>query len=174
MLAGVSPPPPSRPCRREFLSQPHSAPLSAPVAYACHGHAPEPSRGQNRPRGCRFGLPRRSAAAEHAAGDVPPPPSPASTLSRRILNQRARLDRGPVLFEPSDLNPTAWIPGYRFGRCLLLKSPPGSEYLTRSPPPLKTNCSLALFYSRTPLSFTRFEPAVHPWRFCTLDPGTNV
>ena len=51
--------------------------LSAPVACACHGHAPEPSHGPNRLRGRQFGLPRRSAAAEHAVGDVPPPPSPA-------------------------------------------------------------------------------------------------
>ena len=109
-----------------------------------------------------------------AAGDLPPPLARPNPLRRPIRIQRARLDLGSIRSRPPDLNPMAWIPGYRFGRCLLLKSPPGSEYLTRSPPSLKTNCSLALFYSRTPLSFTRFEPAVHPWRFCTLDPGTNV
>ena len=69
------------PWRRPERSQrpaPQSSPLSAPVACACHGHAPEPSRGPNRPRGRRIGQPRR-----------PPPRSRAPATYRR--RSRARI-----------------------------------------------------------------------------------
>ena len=47
----------------------------------------------------------------------------------------------PLRPRPLDLDPTDLICPYRFGLAYLLKSPPGSEYSTRSPPPLKNNCS---------------------------------
>ena len=82
------------------------------------------------------------------------------TLSRPIENLRPRLDPTLTRSWPSDPDLTAVIRAYRFGLVLLLKSPPGSEYSTRSPPPLKNNCSLALVFTKTPLTFLDLAAAV--------------
>ena len=62
------------------------------------------------------------------------------------------------------------IRAYPFGLENLLKSPSVLRESTRSPVPFKTNSNQALFYSLRPLSFPRFEPAVHPWLFHVLAP----
>ena len=85
-------------------------------------------------------------------------------LSRPIENLRPRLDPTLTRSWPSDPDLTAVIRAYRFGLVLLLKSPPGSEYSTRSPPPLKNNYSLAQDFAQTPLSFLNFKPAVQRYQ----------
>ena len=89
-------------------------------------------------RGAFLAFSGEIAAAELCSGENSPPAAPPTARGRPIPNQRARLDPKTIRSGPSDPNPTAEIQPYPFGLSLLLKSPPGSEYLTRSPPPLKT------------------------------------
>ena len=95
-------------------------------------------------------------------------------LSRPIENLRPRLDPTLTRSWPSDLDLTAVFRAYRFGLVHLLKSPPGSEYSTHSPPPLKNNYSLAQNFAQTPLSLLNIKPAVQPWFFYELDPESLV
>ena len=91
-------------------------------------------------------------------------------LSRPIENLRPRLDPTLTRYWPSDPDLTAVIRAYRFGLVHLLKSPPGSEYSTRSPPPLKNNYSLAQNFAQTPLRFLNIKPAIQHSFFYALDP----
>ena len=76
-LAGAVPPPPSRPCRRDPLSQPCTACPSPPVDYTCHGGAPRPNPGPNKPPERRIARRRRSpAAGTRLRRSAPPPPRP--------------------------------------------------------------------------------------------------
>ena len=68
----------------------------------------------------------------------------------------------------------AQIRRYRFSLAFSLKSPWTFRELTRSPLQFKSNCRLALFLSRNPLSFLDFEPAVQPLFFYELDPKVIV
>jgi len=65
---------PSCPHRRAPLPVPRSAPPRAPVAYTCHGGAPRPNTGPNKPPECRIAQRRRSPAAENARRRAAPPP----------------------------------------------------------------------------------------------------
>ena len=103
-----------------------------------------------------------------------PPPAIGMDLIRPIRNQRPRLDLDPIKPEPPDLDPMAQIHRYRFGLAVFLKSPWTFRELTRGPLQFKSNCSSALFLSRSPLSFLVFEPAVQTRRFCKSDPRSFV
>ena len=96
------------------------------------------------------------------------------TLSRQILDQRARLDLNPSHPEPLDLDPTVWIQAYRFGLALFLKRPSAFPYLTRRPSLFKSIYKPVLFYSLRPLSSLEFEPAIQPLFFYELDPRVLV
>ena len=92
---------------------------------------PDPSPGQIDPRSAGLGV-----SGEPSAAGTPSPASPAARpfiLSRPIENLRPRLDPTLTKSWPFDPDLAVVIRAYRFGRVLLLKSPPGSEYSTRSP-----------------------------------------
>ena len=74
--------------------------------------------------------------------------------------------------EPRDQDPTAQIGAYRFSPTFLLKSPSTFPYLTRSPPLVKSIRSLVQKLAPSPLSSIEIEPAVHPWLFHMLAPGS--
>ena len=115
-----------------------------------------------------------------SSGQASPPSSAPATVRRRpmrptrpghsIRSLRPRLDPTLTKSWPSDPDLTAVIRAYRFGLVHLLKSPPGSEYSTHSPPPLKNNYSLAQNFAQTPLSFLNIKPAVQHSFFYALDP----
>jgi len=73
--------PPSRPRRRGAFSQPRTACPSPPVDYTCHGGAPRPNTGPNKPPECRIAQRRRSPAAENAAGEQRRHPAPLTARS---------------------------------------------------------------------------------------------
>ena len=56
----------------------------------------------------------------------------------------------------------------------LLKRPWGLSDSTRSPTLFKNIYAEALFYSLSPLSSLKIQPAVQPGSFCELDPGVSV
>ena len=126
------------------------------------------------PRSDDFDELRQAAAARLAAGAASAAARAPFTLSRQILDQRARLDLNPSHPEPLDLDPTVWIQAYRFGLALFLKRPSAFPYLTRRPSLFKSIYKPVLFYSPRPLSFLDFEPAIQPLFFCELDPRTKV
>ena len=115
---------------------------------------------------------RRRGAED--SGDLRRRPARPPSPDRPIPNQRARLDPSPIHPEPLDRDPTAHIQRYRFGPDIFLKSPSLYCKSTRGPDLFKSFYAEVLFLVFDPLSFFNFEPAVHPWRFCTLDPGINV
>ena len=87
--------PPSRHVRRAFRSEPQITSTTPLVSYACCWLPPRPNpspSGALQPPG-RFL--RSCAAAGARRRRVPPPPARPFTLSRQILNQRARLDPSP-------------------------------------------------------------------------------
>ena len=59
---------------------------------------------------------------------------------------------------------------YRFALSGLLKSPRAFAISTRGPRQFRNNYSQVQFLAFQPLSFPRFEPAVHPWLFHVLAP----
>ena len=59
---------------------------------------------------------------------------------------------------------------YRFALAYLLKSPSFSLKSTRSPPIVKSNCSLVHTLTPSPLGSLEFEPAIQPLIFCALTP----
>ena len=91
------------------------------------------------PRSVDFDELRQAAAARLAAGAASAAARAPFTLSRQIVDQRARLDLNPSHPEPLDLDPTVWIQAYRFGLALFLKRPSAFPYLTRRPSLFKSN-----------------------------------
>ena len=85
------------------------------------------------PRSIDFDELRQAAAAGLAAGVASAAARAPFTLSRQILDQRARLDLNPSRPEPLDLDTMVWIQTYRFGLALFLKRPSAFPYLTRGP-----------------------------------------
>ena len=146
-----------------------------------------PSGGLRMPPRCSWALaPLESAPGTPDfaySGDPPPRDSSSSAAhcrltcpfhpSRQIRNRRPRLDHPSFRSAPLDPDPAAHVYAYRFAAAILLKSPPGSEYSTRSPPPLKNNYRLGLFYSLKPLNFPKLVPAVQHLFFYELDPRVN-
>ena len=93
------------------------------------------------PRSVDFDELRQAAAARLAAGAASAAARAPFTLSRQILDQRARLDLNPSHPEPLDLDPTAVIQRYRFGLSYLLMSPCTLVDSTRGPDLFKNNYS---------------------------------
>ena len=129
--------------------------LSAPVACACRGHAPEPSRGPNRPRGRRIGQPRR-------------PPRRGAELRRPIAAAPAREScqpsdpRSAALIRSSALktqtirsgsnDPDRHVP---LRLSFLHKSPQILPESTRRPVACKSNCTWVLVFKFRPLTFLK-------------------
>ena len=134
----------------------------------------DPSPARILPGKAGFGLLRRCAAAVLAFPASRAAPTRPNRPGRRIRFLWLRLDRPAFRSKPPDPDLTARKRRYRFGFTLLLKSPPGSEYSTRSPTLFKNIYAEALFLALSPLSFLEFEPAVQHLTFCELDPGVNV
>ena len=112
--------------------------------------------------------PRSKVSGDGAASRAPKPPS------RPISDEWPRLDPEDLRSKPLDPDPAAHVRGYRFGLNFLLKRPPVLLKSTRSPNLFKNNYAEVLILTRSPLSFTRFKPAVQPWFFYELDPGVNI
>ena len=104
-----------------------------------------------------------------AAARAPNHSCPLDLRSTHLIRSRV-----PLRLEPTDRDPTAEIQPYPFGLSLLLKSPRLSLKSTRSPLMFKNIYGLAQFLAVNPLSFLEIEPAVQPWCFCELDPGSIV
>ena len=148
--------------------------LRAPVTYACHAHPFAPGRNPNGPLERQNSQLRRARRRGALLRRFAPPPRAPKPPSRPISDEWPRLDPEDLRSKPLDPDPAAHVRGYRFGLNFLLKRPPVLLKSTRSPNFCKNNYAEVLILTRSPLSFTRFNPAVQPWFFYELDPGVNV
>ena len=134
----------------------------------------DPTATRIEPGNAGFGLHRRSPAAVARRRRVPPPPRALLNLVRPIRNQRSRLDRSFIRSKPLDPDPAAWIHAYRFSLGILLKRPQPFRISTRSPCLCKHIYRSTQIFTRNPLTFPDFKPAVQHLVFCTLALISNL
>ena len=110
-----------------------------------------------------------------SATTVRSPPLTSAPADRATAGPRPRaLDRAIQIQRPKTNRPESTEGKERSAPAFLQKRPHFYPKSTRTPWQYKSNCGLAQVFTRTPLFFPVFEPAVHALCFCTLAFRTKV